>query len=85
MRKWLLLQVFRRQGFVDGVAETLIFLRWTGAPAKSEREYLDWLRSLVEVDGGICFRNQPSCKAHWHTVSLMMQLLLETDYVVVHK
>jgi hypothetical protein len=75
-----LLPVFRRQGFVDGVAETLIFLRWTGAPAEGEREYLEWLRSLLGTDGGICFRNHPSCKAHWHTVSLMMQLLLETDY-----
>lgn len=75
-----LLPAFRRQGFVDGVAETLIFLRWTGAPAKDENAYLEWLISLVGSDGGICFIITPSCRAHWHTVSLMMQLLLETDY-----
>ena len=75
----LLLPVFRQQGFVDGVAETLIFLRWTGDPAEGEREYLEWLRSLVGTDGGICFQDFPSCKPHWHTVSLMMQLLLETN------
>ena len=74
-----LLPVFRRIQFVDGVAETLIFLRWTGAPAIDEMAYLNWLRSLVGSDGGICFRNHPSCKPHWHTVSLMMQLLLEAD------
>lgn len=72
-----LLPVFLRQGFVDGVAETLIFLRWTGAPADGEREYLEWLRSLVASDGGVCYYYHPSCKPHWHTVSLMMQLLLE--------
>ena len=75
-----LLPAFRRQGFVDGVAETLIFLRWTGAPAEGEREYLEWLRLLVASDGGVCFHYHPSCKPHWHTVSLMMQLLLERDY-----
>lgn len=74
-----LLPAFHRQGFVDGVAETLIFLRWTGAPAEGEREYLEWLRSLIGEDGGICFRQHPGCKPHWHTVSLMMQLLLEED------
>jgi len=74
-----LLPQFQRDQFVDGVAETLIFLRWTGAPATHEEQYMEWLRSLVGPDGGICFRNHPSCKPHWHTVSLMMQLLLETD------
>lgn len=79
-RLQLLLPQFRRDQFVDGVAESLIFLRWTGAPAINEKEYLEWLRSLVGAGGGICFRNHPSCKPHWHTVSLMMQLLLETDH-----
>ncbi len=79
-RLQLLLPQFRRDQFVDGVAESLIFLRWTGTPAINEKEYLGWLRSLVGVDGGVCFRNHPSCKPHWHTVSLMMQLLLETDH-----
>jgi hypothetical protein len=76
-----LLPEFRHAQFVDGVAETLIFLRWTGAPAIDEMAYLSWLRSLLRSDGGICFRNYPSCKPHWHTVSLMMQLLLEADPV----
>ena len=75
-----LLPQFRREQYADGVAETLIFLRWTGAPAINEKAYLNWLRSLVGADGGICFRNHPSCMPHWHTVSLMMQLLLETDH-----
>ncbi len=75
-----LLPRFRREQFADGVAETLIFLRWTGAPAIHEEDHLNWLRSLVGVDGGICFRQHPGCKPHWHTVSLMMQLLLETDH-----
>lgn len=75
-----LLPAFRRQGFVDGVAETLIFLRWTGAPAINETRYLKWLKSLLGTDGGICFSYSPSCKPHWHTVSLMMQLLLERDH-----
>lgn len=74
-----LLPKFRRIQFVDGVAESLIFLRWTGAPAMQEKAYLKWLRSLVASDGGVCFRQQPGCKPHWHTVSLMMQLLLEAD------
>ena len=75
-----LLPEFQRTQFVDGVAESLIFLRWTGAAFSQEQQYLRWLRTLIEADGGICFRQHPGCKPHWHTVSLMMQLLLETDH-----
>lgn len=80
-RDWIqrLLPAFRQQGYVDGVAESLIFLRWTGAPAAGERAYLDWLKSLIAADGGVCFRYYPGCAPRWHTVSLMMQLLLETE------
>lgn len=73
------LPAFRREGFADGVAESLIFLRWTGAPAGDEAGYLRWLKSLIAPDGGLCKRHYPGCRPRWHTVSLMMQLLLEAD------
>jgi hypothetical protein len=73
------LPAFRREGFADGVAESLIFLRWTGAPARDEAGYVQWLKSLIAPDGGLCKYHYPGCRPRWHTVSLMMQLLLETQ------
>jgi hypothetical protein len=64
-----------RIGFLDGVAETLIFLRWMGVEVPGEGRYLRLLLDRVRPDGGLCFRQEPGCESHWHATSLLYELL----------
>lgn len=68
---------FRDRGFNDGLAESLIFLRWLGVDVPERSGYLDALQARVQPDGGLCFAEQPGCTPHWHATSLLLELLLE--------
>ena len=68
---------FRDRGFNDGLAESLIFLRWLGEDVPDREAHLAALRARVRPDGGICFVEQPGCTSHWHATSLLLELLLE--------
>jgi hypothetical protein len=68
---------FRDRGFNDGLAESLIFLRWLGAEAPDRESHLAALRARIRPDGGLCFVEQPGCSSHWHATSLLLELLLE--------
>lgn len=68
------LPYFLRTGFLDGLAESLIFLRWMGVPVRGEGSYLGYLRSRTLPDGGLCFMDRPGCKPHWHATSLLLEL-----------
>ena len=64
-----------RIGFLDGLAETLIFLHWMGVEVPGEPRYLRHLLDRVRPDGGLCFRDQPGCESDWHATSLLYELL----------
>jgi hypothetical protein len=64
-----------RIGFLDGLGEALIFLRWMGVEVPGERLYLRHLLDRVRPDGGLCFREQPGCESDWHATSLLYELL----------
>ena len=68
---------FRDRGFNDGLAESLIFLRWLGVDVPDRSGYLAVLQARVQADGGLCFAEEPGCTAHWHPTSLLLELLLE--------
>ena len=68
---------FQKIEFTDGLAESLIYLRWTGEPASGEAAYSGYLRGRVAPDGGVCFRYSRDCEHHWHPVARVWQLLLE--------
>ena len=72
-----LLPDFQKIEFLDGLAESLIFLRWSGAAVANEKILTIWMKTKIRPDGGVCFRNKPGCEPHWHPASLMMELLLE--------
>jgi hypothetical protein len=69
-----LLPRFAQAGFHDGLIESLIFLKWLGADIPNAGAYTQYLKSRVLPDGGICFSQKRGCKAHWHAVSLLLQL-----------
>ena len=75
-----LLPRFARAGFHDGLIETLIFLKWLGADIPNQTAYTRHLKSMVMPDGGICFSQKPGCQAHWHAVSLLLQLRAMEDW-----
>lgn len=66
---------FLRQGFLDGVAESLLFLRWVGHPAADEAALRSAVERWVTTDGGLCFNARPGCEAHWHATALLLELL----------
>lgn len=68
---------FRDRGFNDGLAESLIFLRWLGVDVPDRESHLAALRARIRPDGGLCFVEQPGCSSHWHATSLLLELLLE--------
>ncbi|GAB6040730.1 hypothetical protein [Endothiovibrio diazotrophicus] len=68
------LEPFLRQGFLDGLAESLIFLRWVGHPAADEARYRRALAQWTSADGGLCFAARPGCRAHWHATALWLEL-----------
>ncbi|KAF0113997.1 MAG: hypothetical protein FD149_1962, partial [Rhodospirillaceae bacterium] len=68
------LEPFRVQGFLDGLAESLIFLAWTGASGPEWPAYVAFLRARILPDGGVCFADRPACRGHWHTTSLMAEV-----------
>ncbi|MEJ2308191.1 MAG: hypothetical protein P8Z78_02595 [Gammaproteobacteria bacterium] len=70
---------FQKTEFIDGLAESLIYLRWTGKPARGEAGYTGYLRGRVAQDGGVCFRHARGCEKHWHPVGRVWQLLLEVE------
>ena len=67
----------RDRGFNDGLAESLIFLRWLGVDVPDRGGYLAVLQERIQPDGGLCFAEEPGCAAHWHPTSLLLELLLE--------
>ncbi|WP_158498767.1 hypothetical protein [Magnetospira sp. QH-2] len=64
-----------RAGFLDGLAESLIFLDWMRVPVREKARILDWLRRQVRSDGGLCFVGEDNCRSHWHATSLLLYLL----------
>jgi len=68
---------FQKIEFTDGLAESLIFLRWTGDPASGESSYIGYLRGRVAPNGGVCFRYSRDCEQHWQPVARVWQLFLE--------
>ena len=68
------LEPFRGQGFLDGLAESLIFLAWTGASGPEWPAHVAFLRARILPDGGVCFADRPVCRGHWHTTSLMVEI-----------
>jgi hypothetical protein len=70
---------FRDRGFNDGLAESLIFLRWLGVEAPDRESHLAALRARIRPDGGLCFVEQAGCSSHWHATSLLLELLLQRD------
>lgn len=68
---------FQKTEFIDGLAESLIYLRWTGARVPGEAAYVGYLRGRVAQDGGVCFRHARGCEKHWHPAGRVWQLLLE--------
>lgn len=64
-----------RIGFVDGLAETLIFLKWMGVEVPREAAYRRYLLAQVRPDGGLCQVQRPGCETHWHATSLLYELL----------
>ena len=68
---------FQKIEFTDGLAESLIYLRWTGDPARGEASYIGYLRGRVAPNGGVCFRYSRDCEQHWHPVARVWQLFLE--------
>ena len=69
------LEPFLRRGFLDGAAESLIFLRWVGRPVDNEAAYIQTIRRWTTPDGGLCFNLHPGCEAHWHATALLLELL----------
>ena len=70
---------FQKTEFIDGLAESLIYLRWTGDRTPGEAGYVGYLRGRVAQDGGVCFRHARGCEKHWHPAGRVWQLLLETE------
>ncbi len=77
------LSLFRNKGFLDGLAESLLFLAWTTEIHTQWLADVDFLLSKVKSDGGICFVDKPGCFSHWHTTALMTEL--ESLYFFLHK
>lgn len=69
------LRVFFQKGFLDGMAETLLFLRWTGEPEYLLQPLREDLIRQQNADGGLCFVHTPHCDSHWHATSLLLVLL----------
>lgn len=70
---------FQATEFIDGLAESLIYLRWTGQRVIGEASYIGYLRGRIAPNGGVCFRHNKGCEQHWHPVGRAWQLLLEVD------
>ena len=68
------LSLFRQAGFLDGLAESLIFLAWTTASPSTWKAHVAFLRARVQSDGGICFVDRPHCLSHWHTTALLTEI-----------
>jgi len=56
------------------IAETLIFLKWTGAAVPDEASYMQYLESRVLPDGSICYHDSIPCPPDWHATSLLFEL-----------
>ena len=69
-----LLPLFYQSGFIDGLAESMIFLRWMNIPVSKYQHYLAYIRSRTLPDGGVCFVDRPGCVANWHATSLLLEL-----------
>lgn len=70
-----LLPRFRERGYLDALAEGLIFLRWMEVPVPGYQGYLEYLTAHVRPDGGLCLVERPGCRSHWHASSLWLELL----------
>lgn len=68
------LERFARAGFLDGLAESLIFLRWLGVAVPEEADYRAYLFGRTHPDGALCLFDRPGCEAHWHPTSLLLEL-----------
>ncbi len=68
------LSLFRHTDFLDGLAESLLFLAWTKAIPPTWAAHVAFLRARVRSDGGICFVDRPGCLSHWHTTALMAEI-----------
>jgi len=65
----------QRIGFLDGLAETLIFLKWMGVEVPGEADYRSHLLAQVRPDGGLCQVQRAGCESDWHATSLLYELL----------
>ncbi|GAB6054472.1 hypothetical protein JCM17960_32920 [Magnetospira thiophila] len=63
-----------RVGFLDGLAENLIFLDWMQVQVRDRRQILGWLARQANPDGGLCFELAKDCPSHWHATSLWLYL-----------
>lgn len=66
---------FADQGYLDGLAESLIFLRWMGVEIPWEERYYAFLFERARADGGLCFVEQEGCQSHWHATALLLETL----------
>lgn len=68
------LPAFHAAGFLDGLAESLIFLKWMKVPPPGWESHAARLLGKARPDGGLCFQDRPDCAAHWHATSLVLEL-----------
>lgn len=68
------LPILRQGGYLDELAESLIFLAWMEVPVRDWETYAAWVKGRLRPDGGLCFRDGPTCAAHWHATSLLLEL-----------
>lgn len=68
------LPILRQGGYLDELAESLIFLAWMEVPVRDWESYAAWVKARRRSDGGLCFRDGPTCAAHWHATSLLLEL-----------
>ncbi|MBN1364365.1 MAG: hypothetical protein JW976_06125 [Syntrophaceae bacterium] len=64
----------KSNGFIDELAESLIFLKWMKVDISGYEEYLEYINSKVKDDGSICATDISSCVSNWHTTSLLFEL-----------
>jgi hypothetical protein len=63
-----------RGGYLDELAESLIFLAWMETPMRNWENFAAHVTGRRHPDGGLCFRDGPNCTAHWHATSLLLEL-----------
>lgn len=65
---------FKNNGFIDELAESLIFLKWMKVDIPGYEKHLEYINSKVKDDGSICATDISSCPSNWHTTSLLFEL-----------